>query len=117
MTKAHATLDDVPGRVPWRALSAFVRHLGPDSALYRGEHPEHGGWVRADAMLADIYDAVQECTRTVAAAHSRKKPRKIKPYPRPWAKDPGTRVIGHGAVSAKDFESFWAEGDRKNLEQ
>lgn len=113
MTKAHATLDDVPGRIPWRALSSFVRHLGADSALYREMRPERGGWSRTDTILADVFDALQECTRTVAAAHSTRRPKRAKPYPRPWAKERGTKTVGRGAVSVADFEAFWSDGGKQ----
>lgn len=42
---------------------------------------QYHGWTREAAILADIYDAINN--NTVASGNWRKKPPKIAPYPRP----------------------------------
>lgn len=103
------TLADVPARLPWRALLAFAGHIDERSATFRELHPEYGGWTVPEALMADVFDAVMEVARTVAAL-SGKKPKKIPPHTRPWAKDRHTRHFGRGAIPVSKFNEFW-EGD------
>lgn len=99
------TLDDVPLRLPWRALKAFVRHCDEHSALFRSMHPEYGGWSYQEALLADVFDATMQVARTVAAL-SGKRPKQVPAHTRPWTKG-NTRRYGRGAVTVAAFHEFW----------
>ena len=117
MTRAGATLSDVPARVPWTALRSFVTHLGPDSALHAEQNPDGAAWWQPwgqTAVLADIYDAIASFTTGYATANRGKgpKPKPPKPYPRPWkAADRGRRV-GSGAIPASEFDDWWVSDGR-----
>ncbi len=111
MTKVGRTLDDVPGVVSYSALASFVAYLGEDSALWRSMHPEYGGWSSTQAMMADLIDWTQEVARCLIALGG-KRPKVLKPYPRPWVKDSGARRIGKDPVTVEEFEEFWERGQR-----
>ena len=101
------TLDDIGGKLPWRALSNFVRHAGYDSALYREAHKDDQMRLWLDGsmtalILADLFDL--ENIR--AHAGTGKKP---KPYPRPWRHEKRTRHIGKDPIRAGDFAAWWAK--------
>ena len=116
MTRAGFTLDDVPGRVPWRALAAFVGNLDASSAYVREVDPENARWLgteRIQSMLADLIDAVSVLDWHFCTANTEKgkqKPRKPRPYPRPWARDDGRQRIGSGAIPIRDFDEWWDGG-------
>lgn len=100
------TLDDVPHRLCWRAMCAFVQHLPADSALVREMHPEQAGWTPAVQMLATIIDVVRENTwATITAAGG--KADKPKPIKRPW--DSGSRHFGSAqdAIPISEFDEWW----------
>lgn len=109
MTKVGRTLDDVPDLVSYSALASFMANLGEDSVLWRSMHPEYGGWTSTQAMLADIVDWSQEVTRCLVALGG-KRPKALKPYPRPWVKDSSVKRIGSDPVTVEEFERFWAQG-------
>ena len=91
------------------ALVHFVGNLDADSALAR----EAGGmdaaeWscaFKTNAVLADIYDALQWLHHSFASAHSKTKVKRPEPYPRPWAKKGET--IGKGAIPISRFWDWW----------
>lgn len=117
MTRAGFTLDDVPARFSWRALSNFVRHLDAGSAYVREVAPDMAPWLgteRIQAMLADLIDSVNVLDWHLVSANTEKgkpKPRRPKPYPRPWAKDAGSVVVGRGAIPVSDFDEWWSGGE------
>ena len=102
MTRTGRTLTEylqmgAAGKV---ALISFITNLTPDSALTRSMNPkdEFGAWyttMMTNRILADLFDAF--------VASNTRKGRKAKQYPRP-AKKHG---YGKGAVSIKDFWSWW----------
>lgn len=114
MTRAGATLDDVPAHVSWRALGSFIDHLGTDSALARELDPDAARWLgteQVQTMLADLIDVVRQIQWQYVCSHKKGgKPQKPKPYPRPWAKDDATR-IGREAIPIRDFDNWWDGGD------
>ena len=116
MTLAGRTLDDVGGALPWTAFRSFVSSLGVSSALFRSMYPEQAAWssaARTNALLADVFDAVQALSYAFACANTGKgkpRPKKPKPYPRPGAKRDEGR-IGDGAIPIRDFESWWNGGE------
>ena len=89
------------------ALAHFARHLDADSATSR-ELSTYQGWdttTKTNAMLADLYDGMAALLWTYQAAHSKRKPPKPKPYPRPWAKH-GKR-LGRDPIRASEFDKWW----------
>lgn len=113
MTRAGATLDDVPSRVSWRALGNFMRHLDASSAYAREAMPETAPWLGTETIkpvLCDIFDMLAVIDWHLVCSNTPKgkaRPKKPKPYPRPWRTEPeGTRV-GRDPIPVKDFEKWW----------
>lgn len=115
MTRAGATLADVPSRIPWTALRSFAAHLDAGSALVKETNPDIAGWQGAERvplMLADIYDALNALRWVVECANTpkkRRRPKRPKPYPRPGAKD-GARKVGSAPIPLRDFDAWWNGG-------
>ena len=108
LVAAGWTLDDVPTRLPWRALYAFVKHLPSDSALKRelnGGDSEWATLLKTNAILADIFDMLNGLAVAFSKAHGGH-PKSPKPYKRPGAKDADTH-IGSGAVPKGTFMDWW----------
>lgn len=117
ITRAGMSFDDVPARLSWRALGVFVRHLDASSAYVREVEPERAPWLgteRIPSMLADLFDMVAVLDWHLVCANTprgKQRPRRPKPYPRPWrAKDGGTRV-GRDPIPVSDFNEWWNGGD------
>lgn len=95
------------GRV---ALVHFVQCLGIDSALAR----EAGGieaaeWhtrMKTNILLADLWDALQGLTYNHAAVHSKHRPKRPKPYPRPWRAKEEQR-LGSDPIPVSKFWDWW----------
>lgn len=105
------TFDDVPVRLPWRALFAFVAHLGPDSAYQRVTNPDLAFWMGGagvQGLLATIADhlAVLKWQNTKDGHKNRRPPKPIK---RPWSR-PGGQQIGRGAIPAASWAAWWGDG-------
>lgn len=118
MTRAGVTLDDVPARVSWRALASFVAHLDASSAYLREVAPDTAPWLgteRVQSMLADLIDMVAVLDWHLVGANTPKgkpKPRKPRPYPRPWKReDEGAVKVGREPIPVKDFDDWWRGGD------
>lgn len=118
MTRAGMTLDDIPSRLPWRALINFYTRLDAGSALYKELSPETADWQgtgRVPMLLADVIDSINMLRYENALANRPRRgarPKKPKPYPRPGVKaDEGTK-IGRDPIPAKDFDAWWEGGDR-----
>jgi len=92
------------------ALCHFVRYLDADSTTAR----EAGGldaqeWsttFKTNAVLADLYDAVSWLTYVTIAKDSKTKPKKPKPYPRPWLKGE-VQKFGKAPVKISEFWDWW----------
>ncbi len=102
-------MDDVGGRLPWSALYSFVINLGTDSALAR-DLGKATGWettLKTNAILADIYDALQSIDIHLVRfiSHGKKNPR-FKPYPRP-GKDKNVRKIGKDPMTPDDLRKWY----------
>lgn len=111
MTLAGTTLAAVPATLGWADFRDFVSHLPPDSAFARESHPEFSGWgtqLHAEAMTADLIDAVNGLHYALARVFSKKgsNAKKPKPYPRPWL-EKETKRIGSGAIPVADFDDWW----------
>lgn len=79
-----------------------MRELEPELSLWSS------GFRLAD-ILADVFDELQAIQGTVVNAHSKKKARRFKPYPRPWLK-PKTQHFGKDPIPIKDFDDWWEGG-------
>ena len=118
MTRAGMTLDDIPSRMSWRALINFYTHLDAGSALFKEISPEVADWQgtgRLPMLLADLIDSVNMMRYENSIMHRRRRgfrPKKPKPYPRPWVKEDKGTKIGRDPIPAKDFDSWWEGGDR-----
>ena len=109
LTRTGYTLDDVGGRLPWSALSSFIRNLDTDSALAR-DMGKATGWestLKTNAILADIYDLLQVIHRDICALGGAKT-KKYKPYPRPGA-DKDKKRIGKGALPYNQLREWIKE--------
>lgn len=94
------------------ALVHFVKHLGADSALAAayGAVDAHD-WtttLKTNVLLADVYDALTWFNYTYVASGSKHKPKKPKPYPRPWVKGE-VQKFGREPIPIKDFDNWWKE--------
>ena len=114
MTMTGRTLDEYAdmGAAGTVALVHFVKHLGPEAALWRALHPddEMPDWQtrrQTNAILADIHDELAMARRENAVKGTGKRPRRIKPYPRPNAKAKDGRRIGSEAIKIRDFDKWW----------
>lgn len=98
------TLDDVPGRLNWRALNRFVRQSAkqPGSAFARELAGDDAGWGMTEMLLASILDGV-------AAGNWQRgggKGPRPKPVPRPGV-GPKTVRLG-GGMTLVDAERLFA---------
>lgn len=93
--------------------------LGPDSALGRELHPKEGTWAtryQTNAILADIYDLLNQLNSNMIAIASRKRSEHPKPYPRPWETNNGhkeTKRYGSEPLKVSDLDA-WFEERRKD---
>ena len=99
------------------ALAHFVKQLDISSRTYAEMHDSAwlSGWsmrIKTNALLADLFDAVNALRYAYVASVSKRKPDKPKPYPRPWHKsrDKGTKHYGRDGIPIKDFKKWWSDG-------
>lgn len=112
LTLTRYTLDDIGADLSWERLLHFVQHLPATSALVREMEPDMAQWVDGRALadiLADMFDLLQSFLGTYVNANSKKKSRRLKPYPRPWLK-PTTRHFGSDPIPISEFDKWWKEG-------
>ena len=117
MTRAGMTLrwwED--GRLDSRSLYRFVRNLGADSAFFRASNPEQAetaAWVDGSvtcALIADLIDVVRAGNQALAYKNTGKRPPRLDPYERPWARRRVKRY-GRDPIPVKDFKKWWYGGD------
>lgn len=106
ITQTRYTLDDVPSRLGWSHLAHFVAYLKPGSALHDELHPEYSSFDFKTALLADIFDLLGSFRYTYVAANSKSKPRRPKPYPRPWT-ERKSQHYGKDPIPASQFAEWW----------
>lgn len=106
--------DDVPYRLPWRAVLAFAEHPRPNSALRAATRPEDAAWADP-AFLAFLISRVEFQARQgnwMQSKDAQRRTNKPKPIPTPWdVKDANRHVIGAGAIPASEWDDFWGDGD------
>lgn len=104
-------LSDVPYKLSWGALFAFIKHLGSDSAHYRFKNPEYAAWTGPELvpnLLAGLLDATNILIWQNSKAGQRGRDRP-KPIKRPWSKD-NTDRIGRGAIPMDQWDEWWGDG-------
>lgn len=78
-------------------------------------HPEVEDWgttLRTNIILSDIYDLLAVINANLRGGFSRKRPRKTKPYKRPWAKKDSDKKFGKGALPKNQLRE-WIKNYRK----
>lgn len=94
------------------ALCHFVANLSLDSATvsaasgYKGMR-EWGEREKTNILLADLYDNITAFRYLYATSKSKRKIKRPKPYPRPWAKNDKVKHIGKDPIRVKDFAKWW----------
>ena len=109
MLRTGHTIDDIGGALSWDALSAFLRHLGPDTETARELDPELTAWVstaKTNAILADIFDVLAQINTNLCALGSGKAAKKPPAYKRPG--DNRAKHIGKNALPISDLRAFFA---------
>lgn len=113
LVSAGYSFDDVPEHLPWRALFAFLEHLGPSSALARTQEPERALWA-AQGPVPLLLSALGHRLDILAWQQTKdgqKNRNRPKPWPTPWdGPDKGKTVIGRGAIKASEWADFWGDG-------
>lgn len=117
LTKTGHELGDVGGSLSWDALTSFISHGAPDSALSRELDDEYYLWslrVKTNGILADIFDMLAQINANLVAIGSHSKAKPVKPYPRPGMEERrgDTQRIGKGALPRGEFRK-WLEQKRK----
>lgn len=106
LVAAGWTLDDVPGRLNWRALKAFVHHRALDrsSAVHHALAGDDRHWGLQEQLLAAIVDELRAANWQRAAAGAKKgsQPPRPKPIPRPGL---GQKPAA-GAMSMSQFQQI-----------
>lgn len=122
MTLTRFTLDDLGRALSWRALSHFVDHLPPTSALMRELRPESAetlAWLDGSMvapLLADLIDSVAYGRWEYLASHvpkGKRMPKEPRRLPRPWDRaeaEKGVRRVGRDPIPISEFDSWWESG-------
>lgn len=108
-------LADVGRTLSWDALGAFLRYIGPDSALAGEINPEAARWssrIKTNELLADIYDELAVMNANLVAIGTRRRQKPPDPYPRPGQKKK-KKNIGSGALPHDELVK-WVEERREN---
>lgn len=107
------TLEDVPRKLSWPALYAFVTHLPAASALSRVMDPESALWM-SGGNLTSLIAAVGyrlDMANWQRSKDGQKNRRRPEPWETPWAKNKNRRTIGAGPIPASQWEDFWNGGE------
>ena len=115
LVSAGYSFDDVPERLPWRALFAFLDNLGPGSAFFRArlDDPVKAAWIEAGPapLLLSQAGYLLEILAWQQTKDGQKNRNRPKPWPTPWdGPDKGKTVIGRGAIKASEWADFWGDG-------
>ena len=118
MSRTAYTLRDLGGRLSWASMAHFVQWLPPGSATSRATNPDVDVWASGDmtaAVVADLIDAVNMLRYEWALGNTpkgRRRPKRPKRYPRPWAKDDdaGGQRYGRDPIPVSQFDAWWESG-------
>lgn len=94
--------------LPWDELRDLVSHLPRESATVRAQVGEQARWGETEHLLAVVIDVLQAQAWQFASAHSKKKPKRPKPYPRPGVADPSRRKFGTKRMSLAEAREWMA---------
>lgn len=75
--------DLAEGRVTWRELLAYVRHLPATCQVAAEIHGDAAAWSATDRLLADVFDVLAMANWQRGGNKNAPRP---KPYPRPRSK-------------------------------
>lgn len=106
------TLEDVPRRLSYPALLAFIGHLPMSSAFHRVRSPEESQWT-GEALVPSLLAQVGYRLDILAWQQSKdgqKGRNRPRPWATPWVKNSEARTIGRGAIPASQWEEFWGDG-------
>lgn len=112
MIKSGFTLDDIGSTLSWSALGSFITNLDIDTALARELDKDRAVWgtlSKTNAILADIYDLLNQMNSNMVAQGSGKRAKRAARYLRP--DDKKAKHIGT-AVPIRNFDN-WIEKKRK----
>lgn len=110
------TAADVPRRLSWRALKAFVAHVRPGDAFYHQLHGEVAEWSAQEHLTANLIDLVMLLVwfKTSDGQKGRNRP---KPVQRPGVNQQSEGVsLGGAGVPVEEFADRWAEAVARQLE-
>lgn len=108
---------DAAHLVGWGNVYDYVHNLDERSATWRALNPELAAFaspVRQSAMLADVFDAVQNTMYAVVKMHHGRMGRP-KPYPRPKCGGDG-QSFGKGAIDVSGFEEWYYQDQEPTSE-
>ncbi len=93
------TVGDIPTRLSWRQLLAWLEHAGPETKVWHAFNHEGPVWTAAEHRLADIADVLRGLAWQHQVAHwGKKAPSKPPaPLPRPYVAqrpDAGSEQVG-----------------------
>lgn len=101
-------------KLNWYDLIVFVYGLNArNSCLYCELNPKTASYengTASAAILADIYDNISEFMYAFGCANTKKghsKPKRAKPYPRPWEEDKSVKKIGKDPIPISDFDDWY----------
>ena len=111
-------LREIGRTLSWSTLDAFLSHIRPDSALAKELDPKMSSWAtctKTNMILASIYDLLAVINSNLCAKGTGKKPKKPKPYPRPWIeeKKPEVTHIGKDALPPDELRKWFEEKEVK----
>lgn len=95
--------------LPWDELRDLVSFLPRESATVRVVEGERARWGEVEHLLAVVIDVLNGQAWQFAAANSKKKPKRPKPYPRPGVVDPNRRKFGTKRMSLAEARDWMAK--------
>lgn len=109
LIRAGWTLEDVPRRLSWMALDAFVEHLPQDSALGRVRDPHAALWTLTPHLLAEAVYRLQvlHWVQTEDGQKNLNPPERIE---RPGVTNPNKKRMGSGTVLVSEWDDWWNGG-------
>lgn len=106
------TFEDAARFFGWGELFNFSKHLPETSAVFRARNKDAADYLsrlNQSAMIADLIDSVSALCYMYAKAHNGR-PRKPKPYRRPWLKNT-SKSIGSDPIPISEFNKWYYGGD------
>lgn len=109
LAAAGWTLEDVPHRLPWMSLFAFVLHLPRESAYRRLINPDGYTWSATNHLIAELgyrLDVlIWQSTKDGNAG--RNQPQR---WERPGVTNNRKNTYGSGAIPVTEWDDWWNGG-------